>query len=91
MLLTARDEAAPLLGRDQERTLLRTILAEVATHGQALVVRGGPGVGKSRLLTEIAGTAREGACRCSRRRASSLKRIFPLPGCTSSFARCAGA
>jgi DNA-binding CsgD family transcriptional regulator len=59
MLLTARDEAAPLLGRDQERTLLRTILAEVATHGQALVVRGGPGVGKSRLLTEIAGTARE--------------------------------
>ena len=59
MLLTARDEAAPLLGRDQERTLLRTILADVATHGQALVVRGGPGVGKSRLLTEIAGTARE--------------------------------
>ena len=59
MLLTAGDEVAPLLGRDQERTLLRTILAEVATHGQALVVRGGPGVGKSRLLTEIAGTARE--------------------------------
>ena len=36
MLVTARDEAAPLLGRDQEQILLRSFLDEVAIHGQAL-------------------------------------------------------
>jgi AAA ATPase domain len=59
MLATARDEAAPLLGRDQERRLLRSLLDEVAIHGQTLVLRGEPGVGKSRLLSDAARTARE--------------------------------
>jgi DNA-binding CsgD family transcriptional regulator len=59
MLVTARDEAAPLLGRDRERTLLRSLLDDVAVRGQALVLRGEPGVGKSRLLSDIARTARE--------------------------------
>ena len=59
MLATARDEPAPLLGRDQEQSLLRSLLDEVAIHGQALVLRGEPGVGKSRLLSETARTARE--------------------------------
>ena len=56
---TARDEAAPLLGRDQEQSFLRSLLDEVAVHGQALVLRGEPGVGKSRLLSDAARTARE--------------------------------
>jgi predicted ATPase len=59
MLATARDEAAPLLGRDQEQRLLRSLLDEVAIHGQALVLRGEPGVGKSRLLSDTARIARE--------------------------------
>ena len=59
MLATARDEAAPLLGRDREQNLLRSLLDEVAIHGQALVLRGEPGVGKSRLLSDTARTARE--------------------------------
>src|SRR5271167_3340364 len=59
MLATARDEAAPLLGRDQEQNLLRSLLDEVAIHGQALVLRGEPGVGKSRLLSDTARAARE--------------------------------
>jgi hypothetical protein len=59
MFGTARDEAAPLLGRDQERSLLRSVLDEVGTHGQALVLRGDPGVGKSRLLSDTARIARE--------------------------------
>jgi len=59
MVSTARDEAAPLLGRDEERGLLRSLLEEVATRGQALVLRGEPGVGKSRLLSDTARTARE--------------------------------
>ena len=59
MLRTGLDEAAPLVGRERERTVLRTLLDDVAVHGQALVLRGRPGVGKSRLLSEIAGTARK--------------------------------
>src|SRR5215831_15493311 len=59
MGVTARDEAAPLLGRDQEQSFLRSLLDEVAVHGQALVLRGEPGVGKSRLLSDAARTARE--------------------------------
>src|SRR5437660_12818850 len=59
MLGTAGDEAAPLLGRNREQSLLRSVLDEVATRGQALVLRGDPGVGKSRLLSDTARTARE--------------------------------
>src|SRR3954447_2882834 len=59
MLGTARDEAAPpLLGRAQEQSLLTSLLDEVATRGQALVLRGEPGIGKSRLLSEATRTAR---------------------------------
>jgi hypothetical protein len=35
------------------------LVDEVTTHGQALVLRGEPGVGKSRLLSDAARTARE--------------------------------
>src|SRR3954452_3334817 len=59
MLATAHDAAAPLLGRLQEQTLLTSLLDEVATHGQALVLRGEPGIGKSRLLGDTALTARD--------------------------------
>jgi hypothetical protein len=50
VLGTGRDEAAPFLGRDHEQSLLRAVLDEVATRGQALVLSGDPGLGKSRLL-----------------------------------------
>ena len=59
MLGSIGGEAAPLLGRDRERSLLTAILDEVATHGTALVFRGEPGVGKSRLLAEAVRAARE--------------------------------
>jgi DNA-binding CsgD family transcriptional regulator len=59
MVATTRDEAAPLVGREQEQSLLRSLLDEVAIHGQALVLRGEPGVGKSRLLSDTARVARE--------------------------------
>jgi DNA-binding CsgD family transcriptional regulator len=59
MLGTAGDEAAPLLGRDRERSLLTSILDEVATRGRPLVLRGEPGIGKSRLLSDTVGAARE--------------------------------
>jgi DNA-binding CsgD family transcriptional regulator len=59
MLGTTRDDAAPLLGRTREQDLLTSLLNEVATRGHALVLRGEPGIGKSRLLSEAARTARE--------------------------------
>src|SRR5450631_3839785 len=59
MVRTAGDEAAPLVGRDQEQTLLRSLLDDVTTRGQALVLRGDPGIGKSRLLSDTARIARE--------------------------------
>src|SRR3954462_8739753 len=59
MLGTARDETAPFLGRANEERLLASLLDEVATRGQALVLRGEPGIGKSRLLSDAARKARE--------------------------------
>lgn len=59
MLGTARDEISPLLGRSSEQMLLASLLDEVATRGQALVLRGEPGIGKSRLIAEAARKARE--------------------------------
>ncbi len=59
MLDTVRDEIAPFLGRVNEQRLLASLLDDVATSGQALVLRGEPGIGKSRLLAEAAREARE--------------------------------
>jgi predicted ATP-dependent serine protease len=59
MLGLARDEAAPLLGRDREQSLLTSLLDGVMERGQVLVLRGEPGIGKSRLLSVAAQTARD--------------------------------
>ena len=59
MLGSARDEAAPLLGRGQEQRLLTSLLDVVGDRGQALVLRGEPGIGKTRLLSVAAQTARD--------------------------------
>lgn len=56
---TAHHEAAPLLGRVEEQNLLTSLLDDVATRGHALVLRGEPGIGKSRLLSATERTARE--------------------------------
>ena len=57
MLGPVRDQAAPLLGRAQEQTLLTSLLDGVGERGQALVLRGDPGIGKSRLLSVAAQAA----------------------------------
>src|SRR3954453_18755819 len=59
MVATAHHEDAPLLGRLEEQRLLTSLLDDVPTRGQALVVHGEPGIGKSRLLSETERTARE--------------------------------
>ncbi|HEX6653874.1 MAG TPA: AAA family ATPase [Thermoleophilaceae bacterium] len=59
MLGTANGPAAPLLGRLEEQKLLSSLLDEVSTRGQALVLHGEPGIGKSRLLAEAAAEAQD--------------------------------
>src|SRR5687768_12842453 len=59
MLAATRDDAGPLLGRDAEMELLRSRLDGLERGGGALVLRGEPGIGKSRLLAEAAALARE--------------------------------
>ena len=48
-----------MLGRAEEQSLLTSLLDEVGDRGQALVFRGEPGIGKSRLLSVAARAARE--------------------------------
>src|SRR4029077_2180560 len=53
-----RGPAVPLAGRRSERRVLDRFVAGVrAGQGRALVVRGGPGVGKTALLDYLAGRA----------------------------------
>ena len=49
----------PLFGRVDEVRLLTSLLDGVEGTGDALVIRGDPGVGKSRLLSEAAAIARD--------------------------------
>src|SRR4051794_41907893 len=58
MVAMAHREDAPLLGRLEEQRLLTSLLDDVADRGQALVVHGEPGIGKSRLLSETDRAAR---------------------------------
>ena len=59
MHAVARDDAGPLLGRDAETELLTSLLDGIETGGGALVLRGEPGIGKSRLLAKAVTLARE--------------------------------
>src|ERR671922_325334 len=59
VLGTAHDAATPLVGRLEEQGLLTSLLDDVGTRGHALVLRGEPGIGKSRLLSEAERAARE--------------------------------
>src|SRR3954453_21582419 len=59
MLGTADHEAAPLLGRLEEQSLLTSLVDEAPARGQALVLRGEPGIGKSRLVSVTERAARD--------------------------------
>ncbi|MEO8095479.1 MAG: AAA family ATPase, partial [Pseudolysinimonas sp.] len=53
------DPAGPLFGRDSELRLITSLLDGIRKAGAALVLRGEPGIGKSRLLAEAIALARE--------------------------------
>src|SRR3954452_21371802 len=56
---TVRATAGPLLGRDTEVELVTTMLDGVDAAGSTLVLRGEPGIGKSRLIAEAVRLAGE--------------------------------
>jgi DNA-binding CsgD family transcriptional regulator len=59
MPASARDDVGPLVGRQAETDWLISLLEGVEDRGAALVLRGEPGIGKSRLLAEAVATAYE--------------------------------
>jgi predicted ATPase len=58
-MLAPSKNQAPLLGRTTEIQVLTGLLDDVRRRGAALVVRGDPGIGKSRLLSEAIALAEE--------------------------------
>jgi hypothetical protein len=86
MLGTAHEQAAPLLGRRQEQSALMALLDEVATRGQALVLRGEMGIGKSRLLSETAWMARARGMVVLTTVGVQSEARLPLSGCISCWA-----
>jgi transcriptional regulator with AAA-type ATPase domain/tetratricopeptide (TPR) repeat protein len=53
-LATAPDDAAPFVARAREIALLEDLLAQAERgHGQAVLIGGDPGIGKTRLLHEF--------------------------------------
>src|SRR5688572_11695504 len=59
MIVAVRVDAGPLLGREPEIELLTSLLDGIGSSGGALVLRGEPAIGKSRLLAEVMALARE--------------------------------
>lgn len=53
------DATSPLLGREREQRLLASLLDGAVDEGQTLLLLGETGVGKSRLLAEVARMARD--------------------------------
>jgi DNA-binding CsgD family transcriptional regulator len=58
-MLAPSKHRTPLLGRSTEIEVLTGLLDDVGRTGSALVVRGDPGIGKSRLLSEAIALAEE--------------------------------
>ena len=58
-MAVARSDQGPLLGRDAEIGLLTSLLDRIESGGGALVLRGEPGIGKSRLLSQAVALAEE--------------------------------
>ena len=58
-MAVAPSDLGPLLGRDAEIELLTSLLDGIENGGGAVVLRGEPGIGKSRLLSEAEALAEE--------------------------------
>ena len=59
MIGSAHGDAPPLVGRFEEQGVMTSLLDGVSSRGQALVLSGEPGIGKSRLVSICERMARE--------------------------------
>jgi DNA-binding SARP family transcriptional activator len=76
----------PLIGRDAELATLRSALAEVVgERGHVVAVLGEAGVGKTRLLVEVATEARQGGCHVLFGRAFESAQILPFGPWVDAF------
>ena len=71
----------PLYGRAREVRVLDALLASVTEHGDALVLLGEPGIGKSSLVAAAAGSARASGFQILSATGSSQRPSYPSPGC----------
>ncbi|SEM20409.1 AAA family ATPase [Streptacidiphilus jiangxiensis] len=67
-----------LVGRESERSVLASFLA--SPQGQALVLKGETGVGKSALLDQLSGQAAEAGCRVLRAAGVEAESNLPFAG-----------
>jgi DNA-binding NarL/FixJ family response regulator/tetratricopeptide (TPR) repeat protein len=73
------DQARPLVGRERELELVEQLLeGTCAGAARFLVVTGEPGIGKSRLLTELLARAGERGCLALHGNAAEFERELPF-------------
>lgn len=77
-----------IYGRDEERSLLREMLARMAESGASSVVvlTGEAGIGKSRLVADLLASARDSGVRCLGGAGDAIERITPYFVWRSVFA-----
>ncbi len=75
----------PLQGRERELGILHGALADLGSRGASLIIRGEPGLGKSRLVEETLRRARELEYRSAAGQSSELERQRPLTALIDAF------
>src|SRR6267154_99713 len=74
--------AQPLRGRDAERAAINAALGGARDgRGGVLLVEGGPGLGKSRLLEEAVSLAGRAGVRAAMGRADADDNVVPMAAC----------
>jgi hypothetical protein len=68
---------APLVGRAAERAAIAAALQALERQGRVVAIEGEPGIGKSRLLAELAASAAGGGCTVLEARASEFEADLP--------------
>ena len=71
------DDRRSLIGRDRELTVLRDVLAAIHERGEAVVVLGAPGLGKTSLLDAVAGEATASGLRVLHAAGVEAEQSFP--------------